>query len=86
MGPRGCARTAWEHGNANNGDGRSKAKGGSCTGTLRLQREVGDEREAHQEHDGGGSGLDAGLWWPEFVADPAGAEDEDDEVELDVVD
>jgi len=69
-----------------NGGGRSKRKGVSARGPSGRQRGVGDGRGAHQEHDGGGSGLDAGLWWPEFVADPAGAEDEDDEVELDVVD
>src|SRR3954470_9911237 len=64
--------------------GRSKRGRGEGYGLREQLREVGDEREAHQERDGGARGLGEGAYLPEFGADPAGAEDEGVDVALDV--
>jgi hypothetical protein len=56
-----------------NGGGRSKRKGVSARGPSGRQRGVGDGRGAHQEHDGGGSGLGDVVVAPDFLGDVAAA-------------
>ena len=53
-------------------------------GERELALGVGGRRDAHQEGDGSGSGLDGGLWRREFGCNLAGCEEEDDDASLDV--